>query len=174
MTKVKNCVTITKRCRHGGIGRHKGLKIPRRKKRTGSIPVAGTKTLPTPKGSGVFWYREVESNPSKCGLPVADRLRGLDRAIPLFIFSAKEKINANRFRLPVFSILPVLVEQDLLGLETESNPFKISGGSRPTPTFCYVKIQSDDHCLHHQKREVARPLSFIFWGEIATSLRSSQ
>ena len=29
--------------RHGEIGRHKGLKIPRRKKRTGSSPVAGTK-----------------------------------------------------------------------------------------------------------------------------------
>ena len=32
-----------KRCRCGGTGRHKGLKIPRRKKRTGSIPVTGTK-----------------------------------------------------------------------------------------------------------------------------------
>ena len=30
----------TRRC--GGTGRHKGLKIPRRKKRTGSIPVTGT------------------------------------------------------------------------------------------------------------------------------------
>ena len=30
-----------RRC--GGTGRHKGLKIPRRKKRTGSIPVTGTK-----------------------------------------------------------------------------------------------------------------------------------
>ena len=28
--------------RYGGIGRHKGLKIPRRKKRTGSSPVTGT------------------------------------------------------------------------------------------------------------------------------------
>ena len=30
-------------CRRGGIGRHKGLKIPRNKPRTGSSPVAGTK-----------------------------------------------------------------------------------------------------------------------------------
>ena len=30
-------------CRCGGIGRHKGLKIPRRKKRTGSTPVSGTR-----------------------------------------------------------------------------------------------------------------------------------
>ena len=30
-------------CRCGGIGRHKGLKIPRPKKRTGSTPVSGTK-----------------------------------------------------------------------------------------------------------------------------------
>ena len=29
--------------RCGGIGRHKGLKIPRSKIRTGSIPVSGTK-----------------------------------------------------------------------------------------------------------------------------------
>ena len=31
-------------CRCGGIGRHKGLKIPRPKKRTGSSPVTGTKS----------------------------------------------------------------------------------------------------------------------------------
>ena len=30
-------------CRCGGIGRHKGLKIPRSKIRTGSSPVSGTK-----------------------------------------------------------------------------------------------------------------------------------
>lgn len=30
-------------CRCGGIGRHKGLKIPRWKHRTGSSPVSGTK-----------------------------------------------------------------------------------------------------------------------------------
>ena len=30
-------------CRYGGIGRHKGLKIPRKKFRTGSTPVSGTK-----------------------------------------------------------------------------------------------------------------------------------
>ena len=30
-------------CRYGGIGRHKGLKIPRSKIRTGSIPVSGTR-----------------------------------------------------------------------------------------------------------------------------------
>ncbi len=33
--------SIVRRC--GGIGRHKGLKIPRSKIRTGSIPVSGTK-----------------------------------------------------------------------------------------------------------------------------------
>lgn len=30
-------------CRHGGIGRRKGLKIPRGQPRTGSSPVAGIK-----------------------------------------------------------------------------------------------------------------------------------
>lgn len=30
-------------CRCGGTGRHKGLKIPRWRQRTGSIPVNGTK-----------------------------------------------------------------------------------------------------------------------------------
>ena len=30
-------------CRCGGIGRHKGLKIPRGRLRTGSSPVSGTK-----------------------------------------------------------------------------------------------------------------------------------
>ena len=36
--------------RCGGIGRHKGLKIPRRKKRTGSTPVSGTKNPNAPLG----------------------------------------------------------------------------------------------------------------------------
>ena len=41
--------------RCGGIGRHKGLKIPRSKIRTGSIPVSGTKKRVTPLGS-LFSY----------------------------------------------------------------------------------------------------------------------
>ena len=45
------------RCRCGGTGRHKGLKIPRRKKRTGSIPVTGTKKKHS-LGSASFWYQE--------------------------------------------------------------------------------------------------------------------
>ena len=44
----------TRRC--GGIGRHKGLKIPRRKKRTGSIPVSGTKIRDTPSGVSLIFY----------------------------------------------------------------------------------------------------------------------
>ena len=36
-----------KKCRCGGIGRHKGLKIPRSNIRTGSSPVSGTITEPT-------------------------------------------------------------------------------------------------------------------------------
>ncbi len=33
---------ITNHCPGGGIGRHKGLKIPRRKLRAGSSPAPGT------------------------------------------------------------------------------------------------------------------------------------
>ena len=36
-----NIARVTRRC--GGIGRRKGLKIPRWKQRTGSSPVTGTK-----------------------------------------------------------------------------------------------------------------------------------
>ena len=36
-------IIITVICRYGGIGRHKGLKILRKKFRTGSSPVSGTK-----------------------------------------------------------------------------------------------------------------------------------
>ena len=44
--------------RHGGIGRHKGLKIPRSKIRTGSIPVAGTRKTPfVYRTKGVFLYK---------------------------------------------------------------------------------------------------------------------
>ena len=39
---------MTRRC--GGTGRHKGLKIPRSKIRTGSIPVSGTKKCRQPYG----------------------------------------------------------------------------------------------------------------------------
>ena len=42
--------------RYGGIGRHKGLKIPRGKTRTGSIPVSGTKNR-TPLWVSCFWYQ---------------------------------------------------------------------------------------------------------------------
>ena len=41
-------------CRCGGTGRHKGLKIPRRKKRTGSIPVSGT--ISSTPSSGCFLH----------------------------------------------------------------------------------------------------------------------
>ena len=43
LTEEQKCATISYNVRrHGGIGRHKGLKIPRSKIRTGSIPVSGT------------------------------------------------------------------------------------------------------------------------------------
>ena len=35
-------------CRCGGIGRHKGLKIPRGRLRTGSSPVSGTRLILEP------------------------------------------------------------------------------------------------------------------------------
>ena len=38
--------------RGGGTGRRKGLKIPRRKLRTGSIPVLGTTLIEDSSGSG--------------------------------------------------------------------------------------------------------------------------
>ena len=47
--------------RHGGIGRHKGLKIPRSKIRTGSIPVAGTKLSSTPDGVLLNFMRKGEN-----------------------------------------------------------------------------------------------------------------
>ena len=40
LTFVRGVIHILRRC--GGIGRHKGLKIPRSKIRTGSSPVTGT------------------------------------------------------------------------------------------------------------------------------------
>ena len=45
------CYYICIPSRHGGIGRHKGLKIPRRKTRTGSIPVAGTNNRVPQRGT---------------------------------------------------------------------------------------------------------------------------
>ena len=45
------CYTIIcEICRCGGIGRHKGLKIPRSKIRTGSSPVTGTNKSTYPHG----------------------------------------------------------------------------------------------------------------------------
>ena len=48
--------------RHGGIGRHKGLKIPRSKIRTGSIPVAGTKIWDIPNGVSHVFYAATSAN----------------------------------------------------------------------------------------------------------------
>ena len=54
-----NPATSTK-CRHGGTGRHKGLKIPRQRQCAGSIPAGGT-TL-------YAWLAELADAPhSKCG-----------------------------------------------------------------------------------------------------------
>ena len=49
-------IRTMRRC--GGIGRHKGLKIPRWKHRTGSTPVSGTNK----KTSFVYWTKEVFLN----------------------------------------------------------------------------------------------------------------
>ena len=46
--------TVARRC--GGTGRHKGLKIPRRKKRTGSIPVTGTSKTERASALSVLLY----------------------------------------------------------------------------------------------------------------------
>ncbi len=46
--KIFHMMIIFKnRCPGGEIGRHKGLKIPRRKLRAGSSPALGTITIPT-------------------------------------------------------------------------------------------------------------------------------
>ncbi len=57
---IKLCYDVaTRRC--GGTGRHKGLKIPRSKIRTGSIPVSGTKIWDTPLGvSHIFMPHGIE------------------------------------------------------------------------------------------------------------------
>ena len=70
--------------RYGEIGRHKGLKIPRSKIRTGSSPVAGTNEQEHPVGVLLFiMWNKMDSNPTKCG---ADERcwRRLDGANPLF------------------------------------------------------------------------------------------
>ena len=42
---LKEILIIQTNCPGGGIGRHKGLKIPRRQLRAGSSPALGTITL---------------------------------------------------------------------------------------------------------------------------------
>ena len=58
----KKCLTtpdtqciIYEPCRCGGIGRRKGLKIPRWQHRTGSSPVTGTNTKYSPNGGYYFF-----------------------------------------------------------------------------------------------------------------------
>ena len=43
--KLRNTLIEQTNCPGGGIGRHKGLKIPRRQLRAGSSPALGTITL---------------------------------------------------------------------------------------------------------------------------------
>ena len=43
--KLRNILIEQTNCPGGGIGRHKGLKIPRRQLRAGSSPALGTITL---------------------------------------------------------------------------------------------------------------------------------
>ena len=56
----------------------------------------GIATSTEPFGAGIFLSPAPESTPSKSDLPVASRLQRVVAAKHLFIFSAEEKINANR------------------------------------------------------------------------------
>lgn len=47
-------IIITVICRYGGIGRHKGLKILRKKFRIGSSPISGTTLSPGICSRGIF------------------------------------------------------------------------------------------------------------------------
>lgn len=62
-------ISVVRRC--GGIGRHKGLKIPRGKTRTGSSPVSGTKkssyiAFLRPKG---LFFCDEKGRPFRNSLP---------------------------------------------------------------------------------------------------------
>ena len=59
---LRETLIIQTNCPGGGIGRHKGLKIPRRKLRAGSSPAPGTiiSSFNIQK-SLIFWYKEKKS-----------------------------------------------------------------------------------------------------------------
>ncbi len=52
---IKKANVFNKVCRCGGIGRRKGLKIPRPQKRAGSSPASGTKS-PEVYSSGLLLF----------------------------------------------------------------------------------------------------------------------
>ena len=54
---VSSTSNLISRC--GGIGRHKGLKIPRWRQRTGSTPVSGTICVTSSVGSSTALLRRV-------------------------------------------------------------------------------------------------------------------
>ena len=54
LTFVRGVIHILRRC--GGTGRHKGLKIPRSKIRTGSSPVTGTNSSTYPLGYVLLFF----------------------------------------------------------------------------------------------------------------------
>ena len=88
--------------RHGGIGRHKGLKIPRSKIRTGSIPVAGTNKNETPMGSRFYFAPQPRIERSQVQMSGGHLLPPVQTLVATLIFCKAE--NANRFRLHLLFI----------------------------------------------------------------------
>ena len=66
--------------RYGGIGRHKGLKIPRSNIRTGSIPVTGTSKKEKAFAFSFLLFVDTGSERIKCGADER-RQRGLTEPI---------------------------------------------------------------------------------------------
>ena len=145
------CYYICIPSRHGGIGRHKGLKIPRRKTRTGSIPVAGT-TKGTPRWGCPF-----------CGLgggiePIQIRMSGGHPLPPVQTLVATIIFAAQKCKsIPVACTpkgYPVVGFQQRNRTHSNTDVRWTSAATSANTGgyyhFCAAKMQIDDRCRWQQ------------------------
>ena len=136
-------------CRCGGIGRHKGLKIPRSKIRTGSIPVSGTKTREMHLHLPCFDI--VERNRTHLNA-TRTSVAGDGLTEPNLYFLSPAKENVNRFR-GAMGAPPVAESSDLsewprsaddeAGLSARKLPGTATGQRhKPLPYFGAADLNS--------------------------------
>ena len=107
LTDGSKCVRMTP-CRCGGTGRHKGLKIPRSKIRTGSIPVTGTNKKEKAFAFSFLFLMGSGIEPIQMQMSGGHLLPPVQTLVATLIFSQREKMQidpGHRHHIPTLTLI---------------------------------------------------------------------